>query len=148
MNIRMNQRRIATREKIESAFIALLQSKAVREITVTEVCELAGVNRSTFYENYADVSALAQEICRRIESMVANLPRENQDYAWLFEYVSANRETFEVYFKIDAPLEVSDYRSAYLRNGIYAVVKTWFENGCQEPAEHMSQLLQRIIHKT
>lgn len=143
----MNRSCAVTRQGIEATFLSLLQTNAMRKITVTETCEHAGVNRITFYENYADISALAQEICRNIETTVSELPHEKHEYAWLFEYVSANRDTFDGYFKIGAPLEVSDYRSAYLRNGIYAVVKAWFENGCQEPAEHMSQLLQRIIHK-
>ena len=55
MNAKMNQRRLATIEKIESAFISLLQTKSVREISVTDICAQADINRSTFYENYADV---------------------------------------------------------------------------------------------
>lgn len=55
MNTKMNQRCLATIERIESAFLSQIQTKSVREITVTDICTQEEINRSTFYENYADV---------------------------------------------------------------------------------------------
>lgn len=147
MNTKMNQRRLATIEKIESAFISLLQTKCVREISVTDICAQADINRSTFYENYADVFALAVSISRHIEEDAVQIPHKDGEFAWLFEHVSTHKDVFDVYFRINAPLYSLDYKSAYLRNGIYAVVKAWHEAGCQESAEIMNQLLKRIIYR-
>jgi len=85
MNAKMNQRRLATIEKIESAFISLLQTKSVREISVTDICAQADINRSTFYENYADVFALAVSISRHIEEDAVQIPHKGGEFAWLFE---------------------------------------------------------------
>lgn len=147
MNTKMNQRRLATIEKIETAFISLLQTKSVREISVTDICTQAEINRSTFYENYSNVSAVAVKISRRIEEDVARIPHDAGKFIWLFEHVSAHKDVFDVYFRINAPLDSTDYKSAYLRNGIYAVVKAWYEAGCLESAEAMDQLLKKIIHR-
>lgn len=145
MNTKMNQRRLVTIAKIESAFLSQFQRKTIREITVTDICEQAEINRCTFYENYDGISDLAKSICRQIEKTASQMPHENGEYAWLFEYVLMHKSVFDVYFKIGAPLESDDYRSAYLRNGIYAVVKAWYKAGCQESAEEIDQLLKRII---
>ncbi len=81
MNTKMNQRRQATIEKIESAFLSLLQTKSIREITVTGICTQAEINRSTFYENYADVFAVTVSISRQIEENVARIPNDDGEFA-------------------------------------------------------------------
>lgn len=146
MNVKMNRSRMATREKIEAAFIEQLHSKRISDITVTNICEQAEINRSTFYENYADISALAAEISRRIEAKVSEIPHENGDYTWLFEYAAAHRDEIEAYFKLGIIPDAPDYQTAYFRSGIRSVVKSWFENGCCETAEFMNQILQKVIH--
>ena len=48
-------------DKINKAFITLLQDKQLSEITVSDICKAANINRSTFYEKYEDISALAND---------------------------------------------------------------------------------------
>ncbi|MFR4260249.1 TetR family transcriptional regulator [Gemmiger formicilis] len=38
----------------------MLQQKSLREITVRELTELAGISRGTFYFHYADIYALME----------------------------------------------------------------------------------------
>ena len=73
------------------------------------------------------------------------LPHEDGDYTWLFEYVAENKEIFSVYFKLAMPPEDSDYQSAFRRRGIYAVVKAWFEGGCHDMPSYMSDLLTSLV---
>ena len=47
--------------KMDQAFLALLEKKDFAYITVKEICEAAGVNRSTFYLHYETVGDLLQE---------------------------------------------------------------------------------------
>lgn len=148
MNTEMNQRRQNTLDSIETAFFQLIQNKTLKDISVSELCKVAEINRSTFYENYDDLNTLASAWCRKVENLTAAQLHPDSDYVWLFKYVLANRDIFTAYFKLAMLPEAEDYQSAFRRRGIYAVVKTWLENGCQESAEHMSQLLQRLIHKT
>lgn len=46
---------------MDEAFLALLEKKDFAYITVKEICEKAGVNRSTFYLHYETVSDLLSE---------------------------------------------------------------------------------------
>ena len=51
----------ATAAKMDEAFLMLLEKKDFAYITVKEICEAAGVNRSTFYLHYETVSDLLNE---------------------------------------------------------------------------------------
>lgn len=51
----------ATSMKMDEAFLALLENKDFSYITVKEICETAGVNRSTFYLHYETISDLLSE---------------------------------------------------------------------------------------
>ena len=58
-----------TASLMDEALLALLQKKDYESITVKEVCEKAGVNRSTFYLHYENMDDLLKEsyelICNR-----------------------------------------------------------------------------------
>ena len=52
--------------KMDEALIALLEKKDFAYITVKEICDKAGVNRSTFYLHYENTSDLLKETTRYI----------------------------------------------------------------------------------
>ncbi len=47
--------------KMDQALIRLLETKSFDYITVKEICETAGVNRSTFYLHYETIGDLLEE---------------------------------------------------------------------------------------
>ena len=51
-----------TKSLIRRAFTDLLAEKSLQRITVREVCQRAGVNRSTFYAHYTDLYDLLTRI--------------------------------------------------------------------------------------
>ena len=53
-----------TKQRLYQALIRLLQEKDLREITVRELTEQAGISRGTFYFHYADIYALSEAIER------------------------------------------------------------------------------------
>ena len=53
-----------TATKMDLALISLLKKKSFDFITVSEICETAGVNRSTFYLHYETVNDLLEETAR------------------------------------------------------------------------------------
>lgn len=62
---------LLTKEKLTNAFWALYEKKPYEQITVREISELAGYNRSTFYTYFKDVydvlEQTEEEICRLLE---------------------------------------------------------------------------------
>ncbi|MBP3580408.1 MAG: TetR/AcrR family transcriptional regulator [Clostridia bacterium] len=53
-----------TATKMDLALISLLKKKPFEYITVSEICEMAGVNRSTFYLHYETIADLLHETAR------------------------------------------------------------------------------------
>ena len=52
--------------KMDEALITLLEKKDFEYITIREICDIAGVNRSTFYLHYDNTSDLLKETTRYI----------------------------------------------------------------------------------
>ena len=52
-NVRQDRRVRRTKRAIRNAFAELLSEKPYEEITVTDITELADINRKTFYNYYA-----------------------------------------------------------------------------------------------
>ena len=46
---------------MDEALLLLLERKDIQYITVKEICEKAGVNRTTFYLHYDSISDLLEE---------------------------------------------------------------------------------------
>lgn len=55
-----------TAVKMDEALISLLEKKDIEYITVKEICDAAGVNRSTFYLHYENISDLLKETTQYI----------------------------------------------------------------------------------
>ena len=53
-----------TAKKMDIALISLLKNKPFEYITISEICENAGVNRSTFYLHYETIGDLLDETVR------------------------------------------------------------------------------------
>lgn len=58
---RSESKYFSTAVKMDKAFLELLEKKDFAYITVKEICENAGVNRSTFYLHYETIADLLDE---------------------------------------------------------------------------------------
>lgn len=58
------EKRSRTREKLKNALISLCEEKAFYDITILEICQRAGVYRSTFYRYYDTKDEVLREIER------------------------------------------------------------------------------------
>lgn len=108
MNTPNNKRRQKTDEAIvRAAFECMVMGgKPVGKITVREICERAGVNRTTFYAHYVDV----YDLFERVELTMAEMcyERINQDFRQnrgfyavlegIFQFVKEYQEFYLLYF--------------------------------------------------
>ena len=62
----MDIRSQRTRQSICDCFIHLLNEKTVAKITVTEICEMAHINRATFYKHFLDVPDLLENLTQQV----------------------------------------------------------------------------------
>ncbi len=167
MNTKNNKRRRESQEKIEKAFMQLLQSRQIKEITVSDICKITGLNRSTFYANYEDVYFLAEKMKVRLETEFSNLFADYDYYhehtgaLKMFTHIKENQLFYSTYFKLcdvsDQKVSVYDtkraeielgnknikYHIEFFRNGLNAIIKMWLANGCLETPEEMAEILKQ-----
>lgn len=98
MNTPNNKRKKESMERIEKVFIELLQIKELNEISVSDICKRAGLNRTTFYANYTDIYGLADAIRDKLETAVSDLYKDeitqgfnSNDYLKLFRHIKENQ---------------------------------------------------------
>ncbi len=58
----MDRRVKKTRKAIKQSFVKLAKDRDVKKIKVSELAELADINRKTFYLHYVDIFAVQEEI--------------------------------------------------------------------------------------
>ena len=101
MNIENNKKRKSSVEKIEKTFLQLIQKKNIEDISVSTICEIANLNRSTFYSNYIDIYDLAEKIKQEMEVEFAqfqlsnNAKHDEDGYLSMFRYIKDN----QIFFK-------------------------------------------------
>lgn len=59
----MSNRRVKyTKQAIAQSLLSLLQEKPLERISITELCERADINRSSFYKHYLDIYDLMEKL--------------------------------------------------------------------------------------
>ena len=167
MNVKNNKRRRDSQEKIEKAFVELLQTREIKEITVSDLIKMTELNRSTFYANYMDIYDLADKTREKLENDFTNLFAE-YDYfneqsgaLKMFTHIKENQLFYKTYFKLcydekhlisvydakRAEMEHLDgnikYHIEFFRNGLNAIIKLWLADGCRESPKEMAEVLKR-----
>lgn len=93
-HINANDRRVKrTKKALRESLIKLLDEKSVNQITVTELTELADVNRATFYFYYSDIIDMLQQIQDEVYAEFEELINSIEDFSLtdegLTEYIKA-----------------------------------------------------------
>lgn len=71
----------ATAARMDEAFLTILEKKDFAYITVKEICEAAGVNRSTFYLHYETMADLLSEsVSRMNEQFLAYMEKDSEAF--------------------------------------------------------------------
>lgn len=162
MNVKNNKRKRDSIDRIEKAFVNMLQDKEINQISVTDICKGAGLNRSTFYANFIDVYDLADKLREKVETDFDAHFREitNRDAETMFRLIYENQIFYKTYFKLgydekhqsymyDTIRAENDfggkhvkYHIEFFRNGLNSIIKMWLNDGCKETPEEMSQILK------
>lgn len=167
MNVKNNKRRRESQDKIEKAFIKLLQTNEINNITVSDIIKITGLNRSTFYANYIDIYDLADKTREKLENEFSNLFadydyfNERTGVLKMFTHIKENQIFYKTYFKlcyddkhlisiydperakkenISANLK---YHIEFFRNGLNAIIKLWLAEGCKESPEEMAEVIKQ-----
>lgn len=121
-----------TARRMDEALSSLLAEKELSYITVKEICDRAGVNRSTFYLHYESIADLLAETTAILQSRfqpdlseaeagtlgIETSPPEELFFItdrWLLPYLDSVRENKHIYKAVHAQMETFHGEDAYRR---------------------------------
>lgn len=150
-------------DSLNEALLQLMENKKLNEITISELCEKAGVSRISFYRNYDYVSDILTDYLKEdlarwwIENDGAADIRENPQSFWkiLFSHFKKQERIIHLIYKSDASFilkniifdscgpqlsqsEDEAYARAMLAGTIYGYTDEWIRRGMKEFPEFLS----------
>ena len=149
---------------ILEALLILIRKKEWQDISVTEICEKAGVTRMSFYRSFTGKEDVLRKWIGKVtdqfmaESGIDFLRDSREDYLLkLFRHVTQYKERLLAIYRaglihfvqeeFDRVMldhykgKYSDYQTSFLAGGIYNVFLLWLKKGCLETPEEMARMV-------
>lgn len=162
---------VRSRHIIADALFSLMEHTHFNKITITALCEKAGVGRKTFYRNFElkeDVIEFQLDNMRE-EYRKGIIPSDTNGYLYHhFSYIRNNADRLILLYKngfsslinekfmlllpemmplLSADPVEQEYRSSYIVSGIKAVEYTYVKRGCTEPVEQVVEFVMNALDK-
>lgn len=103
--VKGNRRILYTKKVIKESLIELLENKKIHEITVTDICKIANINRGTFYTHYKDaydlLESMENELFNQISEYIKSTPIEEYKDTLLInvlELIKENKRLCKILF--------------------------------------------------
>lgn len=125
---------IKTKEGLRTALLKMLEEKPLEQISISELCREAKINRGTFYLHYANVDALFEEYFREITRDLdiaymepyrfvkeLNLARLNPKTIRIFNHIDKFKSFYRIVFSRNVPMQYyymlfETMKALFLRN--------------------------------
>lgn len=172
---RVNQRIMLTKRLLSDAMVNMLKETSIHKISIRDLCERAGLNRSTFYRYYSSQFDLLQEmeddmirclleilqgetdgvqclcrVCQYLEEhleMARLLINNNVDPSFPERLFSLPLVQQSVFRSQEPRLSDTerDYVYCLVINGSFAVIRQWLNKDTREPPELIASLISRVV---
>ena len=158
-------RNIYVIEHITKSLLTLLGDKAIEDISISELCDNAGIGRASFYRNFNSKEDILRAHINKIFNgwksdweKNNNLPLSSV-IGMIFEHFEQHKAFYHllnerrlIYLLKDVTLDIMEFKSdlpkyevyakAFVAYSLYGWIEVWFQRGMQESAEEMKQLFQ------
>lgn len=147
-------------EHLTRSMLTLLEEKPVAEISISELCDEAGVGRTSFYRNYKDKEDIIKAYIGQLFQDWVDKWKTSPDLSVkesvriVFSHFEANRDFYSllnkrglVYLLKDIILDlcgfdpgqelVAAYSSAYVGFFLYGWIEVWFRRGMRDTTEEL-----------
>lgn len=162
-----------TDTKIQNAMLELLKKRKFTEISIKDICKEAKINRTSFYNHYADIN----DLMIKMEESLTNTFKQVFDYSSkhskqslidFFKFIQSNKSFYVAFinnnydFALSKRLVYSYIESNYSNNddtpvsnnelffhelffdaGILAISKYWIKNGMKESVNQIVDLIYK-----
>lgn len=169
-----NQRIVITKRMLKEGLLRLLKTKTLDKISIVELCNEAGINRTTFYRHYEfPKDVLAEMQVEFLEEMMRPLkkPLSETDLEYVFDYFYKNSELVKLFIRYNSAsewtrmftnlyqntfstqfLKTLDPESqrlfyAYHAGGIYFLLRQWLMDDNKKTPKEVYALILDMINK-
>ena len=171
----MNQRVVLTKKLLKSSLIEMLQTQSIYRISIRELCENAGINRSTFYKYYGNqfdlLNEMEEDLLINIEETLTSVEGYNQNVLeQIISYLEKDIDFIRLLLNsnvdpefpknlmsmapiqqkkknqmTDLPEAEQDYYYRFLLFGCYEIVRTWINKEDRESPKAIAELILKFI---
>lgn len=172
----MDKRKIANqqvKDKLLQAMLTLLQEKEWSKVSITELAEISGVARASYYRNFASVEELLEYGLAKIAKQYdENSPSPVEDFhdkelmRYKFRFYKEHMSLILAFHRAKAPVtlldvitncvvnakgdmsirSISKYELYYYSGAFYNMVLFWLEGGALESPEAMADEFLRLAN--
>ncbi len=170
----LDRRAKMTRKILKQSLIELMKDKPIHEISIKRLCEIADINRSTFYHHYESPYELYEDIFNDLGTDIYKIVEKNiQNTHWLKDilsealaYLEQNRDTIlvilsrnsglaigeelsrylERFFAFNSPSEISAYCAEFISAGMTSIVWKWLNNENRIPPNELAETISSLIY--
>jgi AcrR family transcriptional regulator len=164
-----------SKSRIVEALLQLMEEKQFSDITISEICDRAGVGRPTYYRHYnskddiilGELDRIYFNFLESVVSQYGESPPPQEVITEVFEYWRQNRRINELLIKhnlnglLSAALErhfgrlrehkiftmrMDPYLSELIVGGIPLVLIQWVKKGMQESSEEMASTISSFFN--
>lgn len=152
-------------DHITDELLKLLKEKPIEDISITELCSLAGVGRVSFYRNFDSKQAVLKAYMCKIFSECKVDGKADHDALHtlifvVFCHLEQHRDFYTLLYERDLVWLLKDviislcgpkpdqekeaaYASAFVAYSLYGWIEVWLQRGMRESAEEMADLFTR-----
>lgn len=150
---------------ITEALLKLLRDKSIENISISELCDLAGIGRASFYRNFESKEDILRRYIQKIfkEWTDEINKEENIPLSKLLGLLFAHFEKHQAFYRLlnernliyllkDVIIglygpkpehsKVEAYARAYVAYTLYGWIEVWFQRGMQETAEEIAGMFK------
>ena len=165
MNMHNQQKNTWVKQQITSTLLDLLREKKLADISVSELTEMAGVGRVSFYRNYQTKEDILREESDRLIQEWGKLYEANPESApetlfpSLFDFYREHRDFYTTLYEAGMSTIMMDtiistiqitpempnleaYMKLFWAYGIYGWMLEWIKRGMQESGSELIGLFQ------
>lgn len=150
-------------EHITDALLELMQDKPIEDISISELCETAGIGRASFYRNFNSKEDILRGYIQNIFQEWTNGDDQDANKSLsellksMFSHFEAHHNFYEllnqrnliyllkdVIIKICGPKpensKMEAYARAYVAYALYGWIEVWFQRGMKESPDEIAAM--------
>ena len=141
-------------EKIKTAVFSILKDNPNTNITITQICKHANINRSTFYAHFCDIYQMFDYFEEKLTSANFTITNTNLTQQYIIEvlkFIKIHKNFYLTYLSFPESnvmhlfgYDLSnppDYQSVFNIAGTKEAIKLWLNNNCKDDIQNLATIL-------